>query len=80
MGALRKPSIFSLKGSSSVSLTYGGQNSWGTERGRLIQLRRDRGKDRVDLRADALHGRDNGESYASSNNRILDGGRGVLVL
>jgi hypothetical protein len=46
----------------------------------LIQLRRDRGKGGVELRTDALHYRNDGESYPSGNEAIFNGGRPRLVL
>jgi len=44
----------------------------------LIQLRRDRGKDRIELRTDAIHGRDNSERDASGEQAVFDGGRAQL--
>jgi hypothetical protein len=41
----------------------------------LVQLRRDCGKGGVELGANALHGRNNGESYPSGNEAIFNGGR-----
>jgi len=44
----------------------------------LIQLRRDRGKDRVELRTDAIHGGNNSERDAAGYQAVFNGGRAQL--
>jgi hypothetical protein len=46
---------------------------------RLFQLRRDRGKGRVELRAKALHDADDRNRNTGGDQAILDGGRTGLI-
>jgi len=45
----------------------------------LFQLRRDRGKRRVEFGPEALDDADNGNGNAGGDQAIFDGGRSVLV-
>ena len=47
--------------------------------GGLIQLRRDRRKGRIELRAEALHNRNDGNGNPCGDQAILDGGRAGFV-